>query len=69
MTHPFIAAAREAVPGISNAEIARRITVSKQAVGRGEFSASRAVAAWNALAEVKGHPVLVYVAAVVRVVR
>ena len=53
----FIAAARALVPGISGAEIARRIGVSRAAVSQCEFSAPRAVERWNAA----GHPPLRYV--------
>ena len=56
----FIAAARALVPGISGAEIARRIGVSRAAVSQREFSAPGAVERWNAA----GHPPLRWVAPV-----
>jgi len=57
----FIAAARALVPGISGAEIARRIGISRAAVSQCAFSAEQAVIAWNQCALEHGHGLLRYV--------
>ena len=59
----LIKAVRRAVPGITTAEIARRLSVSRQAVSSRSFAVPKAIRHWNKMADYHGHHRLEYVPA------
>jgi hypothetical protein len=61
LQHSLIEICRRVEPGISDAEIARRFTVSRAAVCAREFNVQKAISAWNS----GGHRALLLVPAYV----